>query len=116
MEELKTYLQRNAVWTDSAPAGRAHPDIQIGRENVSRLRCRSPSMEVNGYDPQSDQKATCHCISEGQSRATHTGVKQTHGLCRKFPAASRACRMCCMTISASFKKEPRRKVAQHDEE
>lgn len=48
------------------------------------------------------------------------GVKQTHGLHAKFPAASNsrsgACRACCMTISASFKKEARRKFAQHDEE
>ena len=72
------------------------------------------------YVPQSDQEATCHCVPEGQFGATRVGVKQTHGLHGKFPAASNsrssACRACCMTISTSFEKEARSKVVQHGEE
>jgi len=119
MEELKTYLQRTGIRKNSAQAGR-DPDIQIQRKNVRMLRCKSSSVESQMCVFLSLIKSLHGTASEGQSVATHMGVKQTHGLDGKFPAAPNskcsACRLCYMTISGSYKKEARRKVAQHDEE
>lgn len=73
IEEL-TYLQRTAVWRNRNQAWRAHPNTQIEREKVRRLRCKTSSMELNVYVPQFGQEATCHWISEGQCVELHIRV------------------------------------------